>query len=115
MYSMYEFDQELLICHDSFNENTAAELYAGQPFMLVSKHENACFRYQVHNNDYTKNEEVSFKSRPLNREIPSCQSLDAPKLVADYQKDRLKGRLKEIASKLNEDDNPVIMLIKHKK
>lgn len=228
-YNMYDFDREHLICHDSFNENTAADLHAGQSFMLVSKqdghitkeiqipfkekksvvtrftdesgmtfafqpnnfypivsyldnyvlleasadtlyryssactiepflvrtpsiqsmnpegflfplmlteryyfmetfikgsgyqdvmydkHENACFRYQVHNNDYTKNEEVSFKSRPLNREIPSCQSLDAPKLVADYQKGRLKGRLKEIASKLNEDDNPVIMLIKHKK
>ena len=28
---------------------------------------------------------------------------------------KLKGGLKEIASKLNEEDNPVLMLLKHKK
>lgn len=228
-YNVYDFDREHLIAHDSFNENTAADLHTGQSFMLISKqdghitkeiqipfkekktvvtrftdesgmtyafqpnnfypivpylndyvlleasadtlyrysstytiepflertpsiqtmnpegflfplmltdrycfmetfvkgsgyqdvmydkHENACFQYKVHNNDYTKDEEVSFKYRPLSREIPSCQSLDAQKLVLDYQKGRLKGQLKEIASKLDEDDNPVLMLIKHKK
>lgn len=228
-YNVYDFDREHLIAHDSFNENTAADLHTGQSFMLISKqdghitkeiqipfkekktvvtrftdesgmtfafqpnnfypivpylndyvlleasadtlyrysstctiepfiewtpsiqtmnpegflfplmltdrycfmetfvkgsgyqdvmydkHENACFQYKVHNNDYTKDEEVSFKYRPLSREIPSCQSLDAQKLVLDYQKGRLKGCLKEIASKLDEDDNPVLMLIKHKK
>lgn len=88
---------------------------SGYQDVVYDKHENACFQYQVHNNDYTKDEEVSFKYRPLSREIPSCQSLDAQKLVTDYQKGCLKGRLKEIASKLDEDDNPVIMLIKHKK
>ncbi|WP_304959984.1 6-bladed beta-propeller [uncultured Parabacteroides sp.] len=36
-YNMYDFDREHLICHDSFNENTAADLHAGQSFMLVSK------------------------------------------------------------------------------
>lgn len=227
-YNVYDFDQESLIVHDSFNENTTADLYTGQSFMLISKqegyitkeiqipfkekksvvtrftdesgmtyvfqpntfypivpylddyvlleasadtlykysslstmepfivrtpsiqsmnpegflfplmlterycflaifikgsgyqdvmydkYENACFRYQVYNKDYTKNEEVSFKSKPLNREIPSCQSLDASKLVNDYQKGWLKGRLKEIASTMKEDDNPVIMLIKYK-
>lgn len=88
---------------------------SGYQDVVYDKHEKACFQYQVHNNDYTKDEEVSFKYRPLSREIPSCQSLDAQKLVTDYQKGCLKGRLKEIASKLDEDDNPVIMLIKHKK
>ncbi|MBC8601742.1 6-bladed beta-propeller [Parabacteroides acidifaciens] len=227
-YNVYDFDQEHLIVHDSFNENTTADLYTGQSFMLISKqegyitkeiqipfkekksvvtrftdesgmtyvfqpntfypivpylddyvlleasadtlykysslstmkpfivrtpsiqsmnpegflfplmlterycflaifikgsgyqdvmydkYENTCFQYQVYNKDYTKNEEVSFKSKPLNREIPSCQSLDASKLVNDYQKGWLKGRLKEIASTMKEDDNPVIMLIKYK-
>ena len=36
-------------------------------------------------------------------------------LVKDYKRGRLKGKLKEIAEKLKEDDNPVIMLIKRKK
>ena len=55
------------------------------------------------------------KSTPLNGEIPSCQYLEAWELVKDYKAGRLKGELKEIASKLGEEDNPVIMLIKHKK
>ena len=32
-----------------------------------------------------------------------------------YEKGQLKGRLKEIAATLDEEANPVIMLIKHKK
>jgi hypothetical protein len=41
--------------------------------------------------------------------------LEAVDLVKDYKRGRLKGKLKEIAEKLKEDDNPVIMLIKRKK
>jgi hypothetical protein len=36
-------------------------------------------------------------------------------LVEAYKNDELKGRLKEIAAKLNEESNPVIMLVKHRK
>jgi hypothetical protein len=35
--------------------------------------------------------------------------------VESYKKGELKGRLKEIAAELDEESNPVIMLIKHKK
>jgi hypothetical protein len=52
---------------------------------------------------------------PVNDEIASWQSLEAPSLAASYKNGKLKGRLKEIASKLDGEDNPVIMLIKHKK
>ena len=41
--------------------------------------------------------------------------LDAPQLVEAFQVGALKGHLKEIASALNEESNPVIMLIKPKK
>ena len=34
--------------------------------------------------------------------------------MASNEKGKLKGRLKEIASTLNEEDNPVIMLMKQK-
>ena len=53
--------------------------------------------------------------RPLNDEIASWQILEAYQLVEDYEKGKLKGKLKEIASKLDKEDNPVIMLIKYKK
>ena len=53
--------------------------------------------------------------KPINHEIASWYSLEAYQLVESYNKGELKGILKEIASKLNEDSNPVIMLIKYKK
>ena len=83
--------------------------------IVYDRQEKALFSYKVYNSDYTDEEEAFLKSVPLNREIPSCQYLEAYKLVEDYEGGRLKGRLKEIASKLGEEDNPVIMLIKHKK
>lgn len=50
---------------------------------------------------------------PINREIEHATSLDAFRLVEIYEKGQLKdGKLKEIASRLDEDDNPVIMLVK---
>lgn len=83
--------------------------------IVYDKQEKAIFSYKVYNSDYTNDEEAFLKSIPLNGEIPSCQYLEAHKLVEDYEAGRLKGRLKEIASKLDPEDNPVIMLIKHKK
>jgi len=53
--------------------------------------------------------------KPVNSEILSWQPLQAHELVETYEKGKLKGRLKEIAAELDEDSNPVIMLIKHKK
>lgn len=40
--------------------------------------------------------------------------LEAETLVDYYAKGKLSGQLKEIASKLNPDDNPLIMLAKFK-
>jgi hypothetical protein len=52
---------------------------------------------------------------PVNHEIESWQPLEAYQLVESYKKGELKGKLKEIAAKLDADDNPVIMPIQHKK
>ncbi|WP_455961778.1 hypothetical protein [Bacteroides bouchesdurhonensis] len=38
----------------------------------------------------------------------------AEKLLKDYNDGKLEGELKEIASKLKEEDNPLLMLIKFK-
>ena len=83
--------------------------------IVYDKQEDALYRYKVYNGDYNNDEEAFLKSRPLSGKIPSCQYLEAWKLVQDYKGGRLKGRLKEIAAKLDPEDNPVIMLIKHKK
>ncbi len=50
-----------------------------------------------------------------NNEIAIMKRLEPYKLVEAYEKGKLKGELKEIAAKLDEEDNAVIMLVKHKK
>ena len=50
-----------------------------------------------------------------NDEIALVQKLEAYELVEAYEKGKLKGKLKEIAAGLNEESNPVLMLIKYKK
>ena len=83
--------------------------------LVYDKQNNAVFKYTVYNDDYSNKKQVDLSSPSLNQEIASCQSLESDKLVEDYKNGELKGKLKEIASKLKEDDNPVIMLIKQKK
>ena len=58
---------------------------------------------------------MDLTANPLNQ--PSCmayETITADKLVEAYQEHKLQGQLEEIASKLDEEDNPVIMLVKRK-
>jgi hypothetical protein len=93
--------------------------YEGFPAtnLMYDKQEKALFRYTVYNDDYTDKRSVKVdKSVPvIHEEIASWLPLEAPQLIEDYEKGKLKGKLKEIAANLNEESNPVIMLIKHKK
>jgi len=87
-----------------------------QTFMMYDNQEKTMFRYAVYNGDYSIKQEIYMvRARPLNHEIESWYSLDTQRLVESYQKGELNGKLKELAATLKEDDNPVIMLIKHKK
>ncbi|MDR2533359.1 MAG: 6-bladed beta-propeller [Tannerellaceae bacterium] len=82
--------------------------------LIYDNQEKAIFRYTVYNGDYSDKRTVYMKTRPMNSEIATCQALQSDQLVEDYSNGKLKGRLKEIAAGLNEESNPVIMLIKHK-
>lgn len=85
-------------------------------FFMYDKQEKNFFEYRVCNGDYTTQQEIYMNMlRPVNHEIESWQNLDAPRLVEAYEKGELKGKLKEIAATLDEEANPVIMLVKHKK
>jgi hypothetical protein len=83
--------------------------------LIYDKKENAIFEYTVYNGDYIYKRAVDMTSRPLNHEIASGQSLEAHRLVEANEKGQLKGCLKEIAATLEEEDNSVIMMVKHKK
>jgi hypothetical protein len=85
--------------------------------LVYDRQKKAIFRYTVYNDDYTERTPVNIdKSIPImNGEIAACQSLDVGQLIEDYENGKLKGRLKEVAASLDEESNPVIMLLKHKK
>ena len=83
---------------------------------MYDKQEKAFFGCTVYNGDYSIKQEVNIIGlRPVNHEVESWQSLEAYQLVEADGKGQLKGKLKEIASKLDAEDNPVIMLVKHRK
>jgi hypothetical protein len=85
-------------------------------YMMYDNQEKAMFNYTVYNGDFSTQKEIYMSlTRPVNHEIESWQPLEAYQLVESYKKGELKGKLKEIAATLDEDSNPVIMLIKHKK
>lgn len=71
--------------------------------------------YRISNGDYVCDKEFYMSiPRYINPDGELCQTMPAHQLVEAYDKGELKGRLKEIAAVLNEDSNPVLMLIKHK-
>ncbi|MDR2125346.1 MAG: 6-bladed beta-propeller, partial [Prevotellaceae bacterium] len=85
-------------------------------FCMYDRQEKAFFEYNVYNGDYSSKKEIYMIAlRPVGHEIESWQPIEAHRLVESYEKGELKGQLKDIAAKLDEEDNPVIMLVKHKK
>ena len=62
------------------------------------------FKYTVSNNDYF-GKKVLMSTRPVGNEIATWQNLEAYRLVNAYKSGQLKGRLKEIAAGLDEEDN----------
>jgi hypothetical protein len=84
--------------------------------LVYDKEEKAIFQVSVYNDDYAEKRTVAMTAKSINREIEDATSLNASQLVEIYKKNQLKdGKLKEIASRLDEEDNPVIMLVKQKK
>jgi hypothetical protein len=96
--------------------NFAANTGFPQSFFMYDKQEKGLWGYTVYNSDYSTKKEMYMNAlRPVNHEIESWQPLEAHELVESYKRGALKGRLKEIAAELDEESNPVIMLVKHKK
>ena len=83
--------------------------------ILYDTQENEFSSYIVYNRDYSSKKELNmFMLSPINSTGELCATLNAPDLCQDYKDGILKGKLKEIAAKLSEDDNGVIMLVKPK-
>ena len=84
--------------------------------LMYDKEEKAIYKVTVCNGDYAEKRPVAMTAKPINRDDENVTSLNASQLIEIYKKGQLKdGKLKEIASRLDEEDNPVIMLVKQKK
>ena len=84
--------------------------------LVYDKEEKALFQVAVYNGDYAEKRPVAMTASPVNREIEDVTSINASRLVEIYKINQLKdGKLKEFPTRLDEDDNPVIMLVKQKK
>ena len=85
-------------------------------YFVYGTQEKDFFSYIIYNGDYSyKRELYMVMFTPINAKGELWATIDAFELCRDYKKGKLKGKLKDIAAKLGEDDNRVIMLVKPKK
>jgi len=93
-----------------------AFLFYQRTNLLYDRQEMKIFEYTVFNDDYTSKVTVEMTQTNGNDEVAFWQKIESHQLIEAYEKGELKdGKLKEIAAKLDAEDNPVIMLIKHKR
>ena len=85
-------------------------------YFMYDTQEKDFFSYIIYNGDYSyKRELYMVMFTPINAKGELWATIDAFDLCKDYKEGKLKGKLKDIAAKLGEDDNRVIMLVKPKK
>lgn len=83
---------------------------------VFDRFENKIYEYTLYNIDYKAEQTLNMVTiEPLRYDNGLWQKLEAYKLVELYKKGMLQGKLKELASRLDEDANPVIMLTKPKR
>lgn len=82
--------------------------------LVYDKQEKKIYNSVVYNADFDQRKE-DMSACSLNEEIAFSVQLEAAELLEANEKGKLKGKLKEVVTDLNEEDNPVIMLVKLKK
>ena len=85
--------------------------------LVYDRQENAIFECVVYNADITDKQPVLMTSEITfgNGEIALVIRLEADELYELHKEGKLKGKLKEIAEGMKEEDNPVLMVVKYKK
>lgn len=90
--------------------------------LLYDTEEGTVYEYVVYNDDF-------IDERPLNLvyqfpnmflavnkgDVAYVSKIDAPDLIEALNDDKLRGSLKDIALKIDEEDNPVLIIAKYKK
>ena len=83
--------------------------------LMYDRQDKTLYEHTTYNDDYSSKKTVNMSIRTRNNEIVFWQKIEADDLFEAYEKGQLKGKLKEIAANVKEEDNPVIMLVKHKR
>ncbi|MEY8486417.1 6-bladed beta-propeller [uncultured Parabacteroides sp.] len=84
-------------------------------YFVYDTQEKDFFRYIIYNGDYSYKKEFYMSMlTPINSKGELWATINAFELCRDYEKGKLKGKLKEVAATLGEDDNRVVMLVKHR-
>ena len=84
-------------------------------YFMYDIQEKDFFNYILYNGDYSYKKEIYIVTLPpINSKGELCSTINAFELCRDYKRGKLKGKLKEVAATLDEDDNRVVMLVKHK-
>ena len=81
--------------------------------IIYDKQDKSTYTYIIRNADF-EGSNVTLWDSSMNPEIVNYHTLYAHELVKANEEGKLKGRLKEIASTLEEEDNPVIMFLRQK-
>ena len=85
-------------------------------YFIYDTQEKDFFSYIIYNGDYTyKKELYMVMLTPANSKGELWAALEAFDLRKEYEKGKLKGKLKDVAATLGEDDNRVIMLVRSKR
>ncbi len=83
--------------------------------LAYDRQEKTIYRYTLLNGDYTTKKTLDFYAMSKNSEIAFWQKIEAHELIDANKKGELKGKLKEVVASLDDDPNPVIMLVTYKK
>jgi hypothetical protein len=85
--------------------------------LMYDKQEKLIYTFTLVNADFSTKRfvNISFAEISYLQDVAFWQKLEAYELIEANEKGELKGKLKEVAAELNDDSNPVIMLIKYRK
>ena len=83
--------------------------------LLYDRKEQAFYTYKLQNNDYKDCGDIRMFQMNTNRNIYFAQCLYPHLLVEANAQGKLSGKLKELVDTMDEEDNPIVMIVKPKK
>lgn len=100
-----------------FMEINTKKRGASDTSLMLDRKTGEVFQSTVYNGDYSNKQSVNMfnMGKNGNPNVAFWQPIPAHRLVEAYERNELKGNLKEIAAKLDDDANAVIMIAKYKK